>query len=117
MMLAVVVQSASVQDRDGAIEVVGKMSECWNKVIKIFADSGYRGQLIDKVKTQFRIELEIIKRNELHTFKVLPKRWIVERTFAWIDTNRRNSKNYERLNNTSVAMLHLSAIRIMLNRF
>lgn len=117
MMLAVVVQSASVQDRDGAMEVVGKMSECWNRVIKIFADSGYRGQLIDKVKTQFRIELEIIKRNELHTFKVLPKRWIVERTFAWIDTNRRNSKNYERLNNTSVAMLHLSAIRIMLNRF
>ena len=49
--------------------------------------------------------------------KILPKRWIVERTFAWIDTNRRNSKNYERLNNTSVAMVHLSAIRIMLNRF
>jgi transposase len=45
------------------------------------------------------------------------KRWIVERTFSWIDTNRRNSKNYERLNNTSVAMVHLSAIRIMLNRF
>ena len=73
--------------------------------------------MIAKVQTRFKIELEIIKRNELHTFKVLPKRWIVERTFAWIDTNRRNSKNYERLNNTSVAMVHLAAIRIMLNRF
>ena len=53
----------------------------------------------------------------MHTFKVLPKRWIVERTFAWIDTNRRNSKNYERRNDTAVAMVHLSAIRIMVNRF
>ena len=93
------------------------MLESWKKIIKIFADSGYRGQLIKTIKTTFKIELEIIKRNELHTFKILPKRWIVERTFAWIDTNRRNSKNYERLNSTSVAMVHLSAIRIMLNRF
>lgn len=85
--------------------------------MKIFADGGYRGQLIKTIKTTFKIELEIVKRNELHTFKILPKRWIVERTFAWIDTNRRNSKNYERLNNTSVAMIHLSAIRIMLKHF
>jgi len=117
LVLAVVVQSASVQDRDGAADVVNKMLGSWKKIIKIFADGGYRGQLIKTIKTTFKIELEIVKRNELHTFKILPKRWIVERTFAWIDTNRRNSKNYERLNNTSVAMVHLSAIRIMLNRF
>ena len=117
LVLAVVIQSASIQDRDGAVEVVNKLCESWKKVVKIFADGGYRGQLINTIKTKFKIELEIIKRNELHTFKILPKRWIVERTFSWIDTNRRNSKNYERLNNTSVAMVHLSAIRIMLNRF
>jgi len=117
LVLAVVIQSASVQDRDGAISVIEKMKENWKKVTKIFADGGYRGKLIDTVKKKFKIDLEIIKRDELHTFKILPKRWIVERTFAWIDTNRRNSKNYERLNNTSVAMVHLSAIRIMLNRF
>jgi len=117
LILAVVIQGASVQDRDGAISVIDKLTENWKKIIKIFADSGYRGELIAKVQTRFKIELEIIKRNESHTFKVLPKRWIVERTFAWIDTNRRNSKNYERLNNTSVAMVHLAAIRIMLNRF
>ena len=117
LILAVVIQSASVQDRDGAISVVNKLLESWSKIVKIFADAGYRGRLIDTIKTTFKIELEIIKRNELHTFKILPKRWIVERTFAWIDTNRRNSKNYERLNNTSIAMVHLSAIRIMLNRF
>ena len=117
LVLAVVIQSASVQDRDGAVDVVSKLFESWKKVIKIFADGGYRGQLIGILKTKFKVELEIIKRDELHTFKILPKRWIVERTLAWIDTNRRNSKNYERLNNTSVAMVHLSAIRIMLNRF
>ena len=117
LVLAVVVQSASMQDRDGAVEVVNKLCESWRKVVKIFADGGYRGQLISIIKTKFKIELEIIKRDELHTFKILPKRWIVERTFSWIDTNRRNSKNYERLNNTSVAMVHLSAIRIMLKRF
>ncbi len=117
LVLAVVIQSASIQDRDGAVEVVNKLCESWKKVVKIFADGGYRGQLINTIKTKFKIELEIIKRNELHNFKILPKRWIVERTFSWIDTNRRNSKNYERLNNTSVAMVHLSAIRIMLKRF
>ena len=117
LVLAVVVQSASIQDRDGAVEVVNKLCESWRKVVKLFADGGYRGQLISTMKTRFKIELEIIKRDELHKFKILPKRWIVERTFSWIDTNRRNSKNYERLNNTSVAMVHLSAIRIMLKRF
>lgn len=61
--------------------------------------------------------MEKIKRNELHAFKILPKRWIVERSFSWIDTNRRNSKNYERFNDTAVAMVDLSSIRIMLNRF
>lgn len=117
MILAVIIQSASVQDRTGAMDVIRDMKQNWIKVLKIFADGGYAGKLIDKVKTTFNIELEIVKRNEQHKFKVLPKRWIVERTFSWIDTNRRNSKNYERLNQTSIAMVHLSAIRIMLNRF
>lgn len=117
LILAVIVQDASIQDRDGAMEVVGKLIENWRKVIKIFGDGGYRGKLIKKIKSTFKMELEIIKRNELHQFKILPKRWIVERTFSWIDTNRRNSKNYERLNDTSVAIVQLAAIRIMLNRF
>ncbi len=117
LILAVVIQSASVQDRDGAVDVVEKLTENWKRVVKIFADGGYRGELIKTIKTKFNIGLEIIKRDQLHTFKILPKRWIVKRTFSWLDTNRRNSKNYERLSETDVAMVHLSAIRIMLNRF
>jgi putative transposase len=117
LILTVVIQSASVQDRNGGIDVVQKLLENWKRIVKIFADGGYSGTLVEKIKERFKITVEIIKRDEAHTFKVLPKRWVVERTFAWLDTNRRNSKNYERLNNTSVAMVHLSAIRIMLNRF
>lgn len=117
LILAVVIQSACVQDRDGAVEVVEKLVQCWKKIIKIFADSGYRGELIEKVKQRFKITVEIIKRTEEHMFKVLPKRWIVERTFAWLETNRRNAKYYERLNDTGVAMVQLSAIRIMIKHF
>ncbi|RYE24396.1 MAG: IS4/IS5 family transposase [Sphingobacteriaceae bacterium] len=117
LVLAVVVQSASIQDRDGAEDVIKTMCESWKNIVKIFADGGYRGKLIERIKTTFNIEMEIIKRNELHTFKILPKRWIVEKTFSWIDAHRRNSKNYERLNDTGVAIVHLSSIRIMLNRF
>ena len=117
LILAVVIQSASVQDRDGASEVFEKLMENWHKIIKVFADGGYRGKLVDTIKSKYKIVVEIVKRNEMHTFKILPKRWIVERTFAWLETNRRNSKHYERLNDTSVAMVHLSAIKIMINRF
>jgi putative transposase len=117
LILAVVIQGASVQDRNGALAVVEKMVEGWKRIIKIFADGGYSGTLVNKIKEGFKIDFEIIKRDESGTFKVLPKRWIVERTFAWIDTNRRTAKHYERLNETGVAIVHLSAIRIMLNRF
>ena len=117
LILAVVIQSASVQDRNGGLEVVLKLVESWRKVVKIFADGGYSGTLGDKIKQRFKIIFEIVKRTESNTFKVLPKRWIVERTFSWIDTNRRASKHYERLNDTGVAIVHLAAIRIMLNRF
>jgi putative transposase len=116
LILAVVIQSASVQDRTGAVEVIEKLRAQYKKIIVLFADAGYTGKLAAIIKTRWKIRLEIIKRTELHHFAVLPKRWIVERTFAWLDTNRRNSKNYERLNSTSEAMVRLSAIRLMLNR-
>jgi putative transposase len=117
LILSVVIQSASVQDRNGGLEVIERLTENWRKIIKIFADGGYSGTLVDKVKERFKMVFEIVKRDKEAKFKILPKRWIVERTFAWIDTNRRTSKHYERLNDTGIAMVHLSAIRIMLNRF
>lgn len=117
LVLAVMVQSASVQDRAGAGEVIRKLRENWKRVTKLFADGGYGGKLIEKIKLAFKIQLQIVKRKQKHRFLPLPKRWIVERTFAWIDTNRRNSKNYERTNDSAVAMVWLASIRIMINRF
>jgi putative transposase len=117
LVLAVVIHSASVQDRDGAMEVLTELKSAWTGIVKIFADGGYRGKLIDVVKLKLNYVVEIIKRDELHTFKILPKRWIVERTFGWLDTNRRNSKDYERLTESSLAMIQISAIRLMLLKF
>ena len=117
LIIAIVIHSAGIQDRDGASSVVEKMKENWSRIIKIFADGGYAGQLIIKIKESFNINLEIIKRDKLKEFKILPKRWIVERTFSWIDTFRRTSKNYERLNQTSVAIVQISSIKLMLKHF
>jgi len=114
LILAVVIQSASVQDRNGAGEVIAGMKQCWQKVKLLFADGGYSGKLVDRVKTAFGIELRIVEKNSSTAFQVLPKRWIVERTFAWLDSNRRNSKDYERRVETSQAMIYLSSIRLML---
>ena len=116
LVLAVVIQSASMQDRNGADEVIAWMKQCWTGVKKIFADAGYSGKLVERIQTVFDIEVQIVKKDEGKLFRVLPKRWIVERTFAWLDTNRRNSKDYERLTETSQAMIHLSTIRLMLQK-
>jgi transposase len=117
-LLCVVVHSAAIQDRDGAMIVLAKLKRSWHKIIKVFADGGYQGEtLFNKVRDSFQYVLEIIKRNELGVFKILPKRWIVERTFSWIDTNRRTAKSYERLNDTVEAITQIAAIRIMLKQF
>jgi putative transposase len=115
LILAVVVHSAEIQDRDGAKQVMENIRYRYDSIVKIFADGGYAGQLIEYVSTAFTWVLEIVKRNDT-CFKILPKRWIVERTLSWICNYRRNSKDYEYLTETSVAMIQLSMIRIMLNR-
>jgi putative transposase len=117
LVLMVVIHSAALQDRDGARLVMQKLREYWQSIRILFADGGYRGKLIEWAKQFYNFTLLIIKRDKLPTFKVLPKRWIVGRTFAWIDANRRTAKNYERLTLTSQAIVQLAAIRTMINRF
>lgn len=116
-ILAIDVQSASVQDRDGATSVISKMCDKWVKIKKIFADGGYRGKLITVIKEKFNIDIEIVKTKDLPTFKVLPKRWIIERTFAWVETNRRVAKNFERLTISSISIVLIAAIRRMIAHF
>ena len=86
-------------------------------ILRIFADAGYQGAraALAAASTGNWI-IEIVKRNELHKFVVLPKRWIVERTLAWISRNRRLARDYERYARTVVGYIRLAMIRIMLRR-
>ncbi len=114
LILAVVIQNAATQDRNGTDEVIKWLTRSWHCIKTIFADGGYSGKVIGRIKDMFSIDMQIVKRSETNRFRILPKRWIVERTFAWLDTNRRNSKDYERLTQSSQAMLYLASIRLMI---
>lgn len=113
----VVVHPASVQDRDGAYELLCRSRRLFPFVETIFADGGYQGPIMAAVATKTGAwRLEIVKRAELHRFAVLPKRWLVERTFAWIARNRRLARDFERYARTGAAFIRLALIRIMLRR-
>jgi putative transposase len=89
----------------------------YDAIKAIIADAGYRGQpIVNWVKQHLSWDLQIIKRNEQATFKVLPKRWIVERTLAWIAYSRRSSRDYEKQTQTSQTMVQLVMIRVCINR-
>ena len=86
-------------------------------VERIFADAGYQGPRVAQAAASTgRWVVEIVKRNELHKFVVLPKRWIVERTLAWISHNRRLARDFERYTRSVAALVRLAMIRLMLRR-
>jgi putative transposase len=117
LIIAIVVHTANIQDRDGAKLVMDKLTGLFPRLKLIWADGGYAGKLIGWAQGAGGWLLEIVKRNDsLGGFKVLPKRWIVERTFAWLSRYRRHSKDYEMLTDSSVAMIRISMINLMLHR-
>ncbi len=116
-MLNVSVQPADVQDRDGARDLLRPARRMFPFIERIFADAGYQGPKMAKVIADTGCwTLQIVKRSEAHRFVVLPKRWIVERTFAWISRNRRLVRDFERYARTVAAFVRLAMIRIMLKR-
>lgn len=117
LLLAVVVHPANIQDRDGAKLVLAKLVGKFSRLKLIWADGGYAGKLIEWTQELGHWILEIVKRSDDVTgFQVLPKRWIVERTFAWFGRNRRLSKDYETLTDSSEAIIYLAMIHLMLRR-
>jgi len=117
LLLAVVVHAANEHDSKAAINVINQLKGRFGRMVKIIADGGYRGELIDNTKRMFGWVLEIVLRSDSSPkFQVLPKRWIVERTFSWFESSRRLSKDYEYRTDTSEAMIQLCMIKIMLNR-
>ena len=119
LLLCVVVHAASVADRKGGGWVLEKLKHRWRRVEKIFADGGYPlpGKAAEPDQRLAGYDLQIVRRSEQHRFEVLPKRWIVERSFAWLDTNRRNTKSFERLPDSAEAITQIAATRMMLNHF
>ena len=115
-LLTTVVHSAGIQDRVGARAVLTRLFGRFDTIAKVFVDGGYTGTLIDWAKQMFDYDVEVVKRNELHRFKVLPKRWIVERTLAWLNWSRRLSKDYELLHTTSEAMVWIAFAHLLLRR-
>jgi putative transposase len=115
-LLHVVVHPAAVQDRDGAKLLLNDIPEAlWQRLERIWADGGYRGKLVKWVKKTFDVVLDIVLRSDKAVgFEVLPKRWIVERTFAWLGRYRRLSKDYEQLLENSEGMVYLASIHRLL---
>jgi len=117
-ILLALVLPANIQDRDGAKQLLAVFfgqSARW-RVKHIRADGGYAGALVDWARQLWRCTVEIVKRSELHTFRVLPRRWVVERTFGWLGRYRRLNRDYERQAQTGEIMVYLAMIRLMLER-
>ena len=108
---------ANETDRQGALTMFENTKQNLPEVKKVLADGGYTGEpFATSVHEILQAKVEIAKRNELHTFVVLPRRWVVERSFAWLEKCRRLWKNCERLLTSSVGMMQLAFIRILVRR-
>ena len=118
LILNVVVHAADVQDRDGAVLVLDRRTRrLFPFLEKIFADGACGGDKLRKAMADAAWTIEVVKRSETAKgFEPLPRRWVVERTIAWINRCRHLAKDYENLNRTSLAFVRLASIRLMLRR-
>ena len=114
---AIHITTANVTDRDGAIDMTTNAQEKLSAVENMLVDGGYTGEnFASSIKDVIGATVEVAKRNELHKFSVIPKRWIVERSFGWLDKCRRLWKNCERKINTSLQMVVIAFITLLLKR-
>jgi len=117
LLIEVAVLAADIQDRDAAVEVFDVIQPEHPQLQCIWADGQYQGGLEDYVVRHYPWRMVIVhKLAEQQGFVVLPRRWVVERTFAWLCRNRRLSKDYEELNDTSEAWIYAAMIQLMLRR-
>lgn len=117
LVLAVVVTAASLSDPAGARLLWGRWGGHCKKLRRIWVDGTYRGTLLEWAKTRIKAVLQpVLRSDDLKGFVVLPKRWVVERTFAWLGQSRRLNKDYEVLPESSEAMIYVAMTRVMLRR-
>ena len=114
---AVAITTADVTDRKGALEAFERCTSNLTKVETVLVDGGYTGQpFAEAVQNTLGAKVQVAKRNELHTFAVIPKRWVVERSFGWLEKCRRLWKNCERSLNTSLQLVNLAFLVMLLRR-
>ena len=105
-------------DREGALETFSAQKDNLSEVTNVLVDGGYTGEkFASSVKEIIDANVQVAKRNELHTFKFIPKRWVVERSFAWLQKCRRLWKNCERHIATCIIMVVLAFVALLLKRF
>jgi transposase len=121
LVLVAAVTAASVQDRPGGKAVLARLAAQFPSVALVWADGGYANSvddgLLDWARQKLGLALEIVRRSDdVKGFQVLPRRWVVERTFGWLVRNRRLARDYERLTSCSEAMIKVAMIRLMAAR-
>jgi putative transposase len=116
-LLAVLVERADLADRDGARWVFRAIDHQWTALAKVWADQAYNGDLAEWLRVVYGIDLEVVERaREQKGFTVLPRRWVVERTIAWLGRNRRLSKDYEHSGAAMETWCYLASISLLLRR-
>ncbi len=118
LLLSAIVHAADVQDRDGGVLLMSTLFGLFPFLLKLYADSGYQGPKFQRGLRHVcrQINVEIVKRSDANRFVVLPKRWIVERTIAWLSRCRRLAKDWECLNRTGRIFLRWASIRFMVRK-
>ena len=112
-------QPADIQDRDGGVQLLSTLFGMYPFLVKLFADAGYQGTKFAGAVAKHlpHLAIEIVKRSDqAKGFVVLPMRWVVERTLAWLNRCRRLAKDFENLTDNALAFLRLASIRLMLRR-
>ena len=120
LIICVVAHSPNIHDRKGAKEVVDCLYDLRfdeQKLEKILADGGYQGEIADYLKEKMNIPLEVIKRNDKNNWEVIPKRRIVERTFAWLLNFRRLVMDYERTKESAISFVYVAMLDLMGKKF
>lgn len=119
LLITVVLHSAAVQDYDGAAQVLKKAADSarCGRLRLIWADGIYNKESVYQAGRRYGWEIEIVKRSDdVKGFKLLPRRWVVERTFSWLGRNRRLARDYERLPETGECFIYMAMCRLMLKR-
>jgi transposase len=118
-LLHVIVHPADIQDRDGGVLLLSTLFGLFPFLKKLFADGGYQGPQFEQAVANIlpELQVEIVKRSDqAKGFQILPKRWVVERTFAWLGRCRRLAKDFENLTRIALAFVKLASIRFMMRR-